>query len=275
MNELIIINDEEFKMVQEVIHQLTGIELKPSKKTLVISRLGPRLKTLGFSTVKDYLSYIAHDVHGNDELNEFVNRLTTNETSFFREKEHFDILSKTLLPQLLQKGRKEIRCWSAACSTGEEPYSIAFTMLNFQKINSHPFKINILASDINSVVVKKAQQGTYPLNIAKKIPTEMLHNYTYRHNNLININDSVKNLISFKKINLYTDRYPIKNKIDIIFCRNVMIYFSDEMKKHVLSQFYKYLADDGHLVIGKSENIFSYNHMFRYINGMVYTKVVT
>jgi chemotaxis protein methyltransferase CheR len=271
------LSDKEFEVFQVLAKKLLGIHLTESKKTLVYTRIGSRLRALKLNTYTDYINYLSRS-NTLDELQQFVNAITTNETYFFREKHHFDLLKDTLLPYYQQKveagDSKDIRIWCAASSSGEEPYTIALTVLDYFRGKAN--KTKILASDVNSYVLNLAHNGQFKIDGVKgDIPAHLKSKYfkdlgEHRYQ----ISDEVKNLVRFKKINLLNDKYPIREKVDIIFCRNVMIYFDDVMREHVLKQFHHYLADDGVLIMGHSENLLKFSHLFKLRERTIYEKVL-
>ncbi|MEW5745912.1 MAG: protein-glutamate O-methyltransferase CheR [Nitrospirota bacterium] len=253
------ISDEEFSLFAELIYTVAGIRLTQNKKGLLVSRLSRRLKQCGCSGFRDYFERVRSD---EGELIQMLNSVSTNTTNFFREKYHFEYLRKTILPDLL--GRKTVRIWSAGCSTGEEPYSVAVTVheaLHESGVESRSRDIRILATDISTRVLETAQAGIYEREqIPDDIPREVVERYFLRgtgeHAGRIRAKDFLREMIRFRRLNLKEGAYPFKHPFDIIFCRNVMIYFDDGMKRHVLSKFHVHLADEGHLFLGHSETMF-------------------
>lgn len=275
-------SNELFQRFAQLIYEVAGIQLSGQKKTLVMTRLQKRLRDLGLSKYEEYFQQIQ------DDENEFVlmlNSITTNTTKFFRENHHFEFLKNTLLPQLLQQKRanREIRIWSAGCSTGEEPYTIAISL--FEKLKtltggydrSDPCRgwdIKILATDISTKVLGTAQAGSYTADALREdLPESLLANYFDRDGpNTFVAKNFVKQLIRFRRLNFKEQAYPFKKSFDLIFCRNVMIYFDEAMKQHVLTRFHQHLASHGHLFLGHSETMFG-SKLFAPVHITVYRKL--
>ncbi|EOC99261.1 CheR family methyltransferase [Caldisalinibacter kiritimatiensis] len=254
------LSERDYRKIKELVYTSIGVNLTESKKSLIKSRLSKRLRQLNFNKFSDYIEFLNQNPN---ELEIMFNLITTNVTNFFREENHFKFLRKKYLPTIKTQttnkaNQMEIRIWSAGCSTGEEPYSISITINEFFKNNKPPCKI--LASDINTEVLKKAHKGIYPRKQVERIPYELLVKYfklgINENEGLFKIKDSVKQLVTFKKINLNTEKeYPIKKPLDIIFCRNVFIYFDSETQNKILNKFYNVLKPQGILFLGHSEKI--------------------
>jgi len=253
MNQGIELTQKTFIRIQKIIYEEIGVDLKISKKTMVKSRLLKRLRSLRFNSFEDYLSFL----EGNDqELVILYNFLTTNVTHFFREKHHFEYMENKILPELLIENKKVIRVWSAGCSSGEEVYSLAIVLKEFFPKN---WTIKILGTDINTEVLNIAKIGVYSKKSVEKIPYTLLKKYFFlgkgKNKDFFKVKNSLKDLVTFGRLNLNDDVYPIKNKIDMIFCRNVFIYFNQSTQKQILRKFYKQLIMNGHLFLGHSESI--------------------
>lgn len=267
------ITDQEFLLFQDLVQKLLGIYLQETKKVLIISRLSKQITNLGLYSFTDYLNYIKENANGQKELITLVNKITTNETYFFREQHHFDFLKNEIFAKLEAKKRHTIRIWSAGCSSGEEPYSIAMTIFDsFNSISN--LDIKILATDVNTEVLKKAELGTYKLdNFQRGIDTFHVNKYfDKKDEETFQIKPHVKQLITFKHLNFLSDRYPIKSELDIIFCRNVMIYFSDDVKKQIINRFCELLKPNGYLIVGHSESLISFTDKFKFLNNTIYVK---
>jgi len=274
------ITDSEFNTLKELVLKTLGIRLSDSKKVLVISRFSSKLRDLGINTFQEYISYLNECAEPAREMEDLINRITTNETSFFREFKHFEYMTDVLLPHIQNEKKnrsdtKEMRIWSSACSSGEEPYSIAMTMSEYNEQNP-PIKFKILATDVNTEVLEEAYHGIYDeKNLGKHVHANKYFKYFDRlSDGKIKVKDSLKSKISFRRLNLMDQRYPIKEQMDLIFCRNVMIYFSEEMKSHVLKMFYNYLKDTGTLFVGHSENLFMYKDIYKFQQNTIYSKVL-
>lgn len=279
------ISDELFQLFAKLIYDFAGIRLSDQKKTLVTSRFQKRLRGLGLACYNDYYKLVKSD---EDERIMMLNSITTNTTKFFRENHHFEYLRETLIPTLLEtrRAKKELRIWSAGCSTGEEPYSIAISVCEALR-DAYPdadpadpfcgWDVKILASDISTNVLATAQRGLYSLEqIPGGLPKELLQRYFLKGNNaysgMATVKEMLKRAISYRRLNFKDAMYPFSRKFDMIFCRNVMIYFDEAMKNHTLRKFHGHLAHDGHLFLGHSETMFG-NNLFSPVHITVYRRV--
>ncbi len=255
------ISDELFFLFSDLIYRTSGIKLNIQKKGLLVSRLSKRLTLLG---IKDFYEYFQKVQSDNEELIQMLNCISTNTTKFFREKYHFEYLKNTVIPELIQsRPERTLRIWSAGCSTGEEPYSIAITVYEALRNNGIPhgsWDIKILATDISTKVLKTAENGIYEVEqLPDFMPLDMTSRYFLKgvgeNKGRIKVKDSLKDIIRFRRLNLKDRTYPFKRKFDVIFCRNVMIYFDEDMKRHVISNFHYYLSSTGYLFLGHSETM--------------------
>jgi len=244
----------DFERVRSMIHRHAGIELNPSKKTMVHSRLSRRLRVLGQSDFAAYLD--ALERHGSEqpEWQAFVNALTTNLTSFFREAHHFPVLAQHLQRRAAQA---PLQIWCCAASTGEEPYSIAMTALDAfapQAMSS----VSILATDIDTAVLERARQGVYPIDAVARLDPGLLRRHVLRGSGasegLVRMRPELSAMISFRQLNLLQPDWPLRRRFDAIFCRNVMIYFDRPTQARVLQRLARHLKPDGLLFAGHSEN---------------------
>ncbi|MCK8824817.1 CheR family methyltransferase [Fuchsiella alkaliacetigena] len=255
------LSEAEFERIRRLVYDSIGVNLTDSKKPLIISRLSKRLRKLNLSTFDEYIDFLEKD---SAELETMFNLITTNVTKFFREDHHFEYLKHSFLPKLEAEAqrsarKKSLRAWSAGCSTGEEPYSLAIVLKDYFA-EQEDWQISILASDINTEVLREAQEGVYIQKKVEDIPYELLTKYfklgTGPNQGLFKVKKSLRSLISFKQINLTSpEPYPIGEELDIIFCRNVFIYFNLQTQKRVLKRFYEHLAPGGLLMLGHSEKI--------------------
>ena len=271
------ITDDEFNTISELSEKLTGIKLTESKKALIIARLSATLRKLDLNSFSEYINFLQTD-GTQEDIKFFINRITTNETSFFREKHHFDFLKSKILHELLEQkissGNLNLRVWSAACSTGEEPYSLAITILEYFK-GKIGYDIKILASDLSTSVLDVASKGEYNIeDLKNSVPHDLIHKYFHKVNHEVyRINDEVKRLISFRQINFLDERYPLKSKVDIVFCRNALIYFDDTIRDMIVTRFYNHLNVPGFLFVGHSENLFRHSQKFKLISNTTYSKI--
>ncbi|MBI5893041.1 MAG: protein-glutamate O-methyltransferase CheR [Deltaproteobacteria bacterium] len=260
------ISDEVFSLFSELIYGKSGIRLGIQKKILLTSRLARRIAMLGIKGFYDYYQVVKTN---EDELVEMLNCISTNTTKFFREAHHFEYLKNKVMPELLKTNAsdKSIRIWSAGCSTGEEPYSIAITVHEAMKtiLPSHiagegKWNIKILATDISTKAMDGAKTGIYeyqqlPDNMQTYIMSRYFMKGAKANDGKIMIKGFIKDMIRFRRLNFKESAYPFSKKFDVIFCRNVMIYFDENMRTHVINKFYEHLSDNGHLFLGHSETI--------------------
>ncbi|NBI06592.1 CheR family methyltransferase [Senegalia massiliensis] len=241
-------NYEKFK---NEIYNLINIDLSSYKEKQMKRRILSLISRNKFSGFEDYIKGLKED---KNLLNEFLNYLTINVSEFYRNKEQWNILENQIIPDLL-KQKKKIKVWSSACSTGEEPYSIVMLLSKFINIDD----ISILATDIDNSAINKAKIGIYSEKSLKELPNEFKTKYFEKIQNTYKIKDEIKNKVKFQNINLLKDEYP-KN-CDLIFCRNVMIYFTEEAKSVMYNKFYNALSDNGILFVGSTEQII-YSHKY-------------
>lgn len=262
--------DENFQFIVELINKQAGIVLSSNKKSMVYSRLARRLRKLGLNNFDQYCDFLASSNAGT-EIENFMNSITTNLTSFFRESHHFDHL-KTHLDQIKNKPR--LRIWSTACSTGQEPYSIAAVLAQALRNKPHN-NAKILATDIDTKVLETAKNGIYDREQLDKIPVEYQHILSPNlspNDDTFAICSKVKDLIAFNHLNLL-DNWPISGKFDIIFCRNVVIYFDKETQDRLFNKLADHLEDNGILYIGHSEHLHEIGERFRLVGKTTYQRI--
>lgn len=278
---IVPINDPEFNYLRDIIYEKTGIALAPHKKIMMQSRLNVRLRVNQIPSFEEYVRKLKTDKNFfNTEILEIINRITTNKTDFFRENHHFEYLKNVFLPALEEKKKnqytKTLRIWSSACSTGEEPYSIAITLSEY--FATRPgWNIRIYASDIDTNVLSIAEKGIYSQEKVSTIPKDLLYKYFIQQENSkkeieYQVKLTLKNMIKFMKINLLDPIYPFSEKMDVIFCRNVIIYFDKPTQKKMFAVMEKYLEEEGLLVIGHSETLFGISDSFKFIGHTIYQK---
>jgi len=269
--------DKDFLILSKLVNQHTGISLSAGKKELVYSRLTRRLRKLNLRTFKSYCQLLLSNSNG-EELKHFINAITTNLTSFFREQHHFDFFRKTMLPSLAsrQSSNPRIRFWSAGCSTGEEPYSLAMCIKESftDKFNSD---IKILATDLDSSVLEHATRGIYSTEKLKTILPQYHNKWFHKSNSLnagfVQIKSELQKLIVFRQLNLMHD-WPMKGPFDGIFCRNVIIYFDKPTQKILIDRFANILSDGGYLFLGHSETLFKVTGRFNPVGQTIYQKII-
>ncbi|WP_306534793.1 CheR family methyltransferase [Geobacter sp.] len=261
--------DGDFARVRELIYRTAGIALSPVKRDLVYGRLARRLRVRGLSSFADYLRIL--ESGDRQEQVEFVNALTTNLTSFFREPHHFPILADHLKGL---GGRRPLSIWCCAASTGEEPYSIAMTVV--EQFNTFTPPVRILATDIDTSVLDRARQGVYRLDRTDRLPREQLRRFFLRGdgNNagLARVRPELRKLITFRQLNLLDPEWPMRERFDAIFCRNVMIYFDGATRQAVLQRLHGVLAAGGLLYAGHAESFVQARQWFRLRGKTIYAK---
>lgn len=258
---------QDFERIKKLIYQHAGISLSPSKQNMVYSRLARRVRANGLNSFKDYLGFL--EKGNSEEWEAFTNALTTNLTAFFREQHHFPIFEKHLEQR---KNRKKIQLWCSASSTGEEPYSMAMAVTNAFKSMTPP--VHILATDLDTNVLAKAQLGIYSVDRLEKIPKEKLRQFFLKgkghHAGSARVRPELRNMITFRQLNLLDEVWPIRGPFDAIFCRNVMIYFDKPTQYKILKKFVPLLAPDGLLFAGHSESFQHASDLFELREKTVY-----
>ena len=260
----------DFERVRQLIYKHAGISLAPIKQDMVYSRLARRLRALKMDSFNEYLSYLEEGTHEN-EWETFVNSLTTNLTSFFRESHHFDILTK----QLIGLAHRPVRIWCSAASTGEEPYTLAITACEAFESLTPP--VQILASDIDTNVLKTAERGVYPVERVERLHPERLRRFFLRGTGsqagYVRIRPELQKLVSFTRVNLLDAHWPnVKGPFDVMFCRNVMIYFDKPTQYQILRKFVPLLNAEGKLYAGHSESFLHAADLFRSLGRTVYER---
>jgi chemotaxis protein methyltransferase CheR len=270
------LRDIDFEKISRLVYEKCGINLHEGKKELVTARLGKRLREGNFQSFAEYYCHVTTE-EGTEELVRMIDSISTNLTFFFREESHFALLSN-IVPTMAETAAREnkrpkLRLWSAGCSTGEEPYSLAITVL--ESLRSPFVDVKILATDISTVVLKTATHGMYSEDKTKNVPLPLLKKYfqrgTGKMNGYVRVNPLIRDMVSFKRFNLM-DVPPASALFDIIFCRNVMIYFDKATQQTLVNNFYSRLVKGGYFFIGHSESLTSLNHNFKYIEPSVYRK---
>jgi chemotaxis protein methyltransferase CheR len=273
------LSEREFQIFRTLVATHTGIALGPHKRALLQARLGRRLRTLGLTTFADYHRLlIEHDPEG-EELVRFINAVTTNKTHFYREAHHFAYLAERWAPAVVGRasrgGQRAVRIWSAGCSTGEEPYTIAMTVADALP-NAGGWSVRILASDIDTDVLKRAAAGVYSIDAASAIPPAALKRHFLRgagtSTDLMRVRPALRSLVTFRRINLLEAPWPVGASFDVIFCRNVLIYFDRPTQQRVLERLGGCLKDDGVLVLGHSEGILGMVNGLRHVGHTIYHK---
>lgn len=280
---LCTMNDQEFEKFSAFIYDEAGIKMPLAKKTLLEARLQKRLKALGMPSFKAYADFVFSTGAGREqEIVHLIDVVTTNKTDFFREPHHFEFLVKEAIPSM-RKSRSSgetslnpFRIWSAGCSTGEEPYTMSMVLAEYMAANPG-FRFAITASDICTQVLRAASNGVYVEDRTDTIPLPLKKKYLLRSKDrakgVVRIIPELRSQISFKRINFMDDQLPIQEKQDVIFCRNVIIYFDKETQARLMMKFHRQLHPGGYLFIGHSETLNGLDVPFSQVGNTVYKKV--
>jgi len=251
-----------FSKFQKLIYQEAGIWLATHKHALLTGRLARRLRLLGLKNMQDYFQLVTQP----DQQHEravMIDCITTNETHFFREPRHFDYLERQVFPKWQKEGAAgerlmRLRIWSAGCSTGEEPYSLAMLLLKHFP-EGKGWEVEVLGTDISTRVLEKARAAVYPIEKSKEIPAEHLRAYMLKgkgeHKGVMKVSPELHRVVRFARVNLHADSYPVLGSFDLIFCRNVLIYFDQESKVKVIGGILRHLSPTGLLFVGHSEHL--------------------
>ena len=273
-------SDDEFSLFSNLIYSQLGIKMPPSKKLMLTSRLNKRLKALGYRSYKDYYDFIMTESGTSCEFNRMIEAVTTNKTDFFRESAHFDLLMRTILPELKEgdsyKKKGILKAWSAGCSTGEEAYTLAMVMSEFFSGRNREF--SIFATDISIKVLKTGMNAIYKEETIGPVSPEMRKKYLLRgtgdNTGMFRIVPELRSRITFKQLNLMDDVFKVDRDFDIIFCRNVIIYFDKPTQVKLFEKFYNHLNPGGYLFIGSSETLYGVSDRFKPAGPTVYRKPV-
>ena len=270
------LSDKEFRLFQDLVKASTGITLSEHKRNLVSSRLSKRLRVLGLPSFQAYHDYLIAEPA---EMENFVNAITTNKTDFYREKHHFDFLERDIVPawktRAARIGERRLRIWSAGCSSGEEPYTIAITLREAMD-SCQGWDVRILASDIDTAILERATQAIYQEERVADIPRPLMERHFLKgkgaHTGSVQVVREARDLVTFRQINLLEDQWPIRTVFDVIFCRNVIIYFDKPTQRRLMEHFATHLKDDGYLFIGHSETLHGLSDQFTVLGNTVYQK---
>ncbi|MCB2185965.1 MAG: protein-glutamate O-methyltransferase [Deltaproteobacteria bacterium] len=269
------ISDAQYEKLAGLVYRQSGIHLGSGKKELLKARLAKRLRVLGCPGVSEYMRLLQADQDGH-ELVSFLDCITTNKTDFFREPQHFDFLTQEVLPQAakLTPASEPLRLWSAACSSGEEPYTLAITLLAERRW--WPGRgVHILASDLSTKVLNQAKQGVYAADRVATIPRPILSAYFQKGKNrwagFVRLRPEVRELVEFQRKNLM-EPFQFPRPFQVIFCRNVMIYFDKPTQEKLVDKFFQCLCPGGYLFVGHSESLTGINHRLEFIKPAVYRR---
>ena len=272
--------DDKFRTIRDLIYEKSGMYFGDGKKYLMESRLARRLVARGLKTYDEYYYFLKYDPKRAEEINRLFDEVTINETSFFRNPPQLEAFGKKILPGIVadkeKSGARNLRIWSAGCSSGEEPYTLGIYILEALKFSLPKWKVEIHASDLSKEILQKAKNGVYGDNALRNTAPSYQSRYFVQVNGMYAIRDEVKKLVRFQQINL-TDKVKMRSMrgMDVIFCRNVLIYFDMESKKQVIAHFYDNLNPGGYLFIGHSESLHGVSKAFKLVHfpkAMVYQK---
>jgi chemotaxis protein methyltransferase CheR len=274
VNGILTMDNESFERLSTFVTRDYGIKLPLAKKSMLESRLNKKVKELGLTSYKEFLDFIFSEQGKQRELFHVIDLITTNKTDFFREAAHFQFLSKEFLTQYRTEfGRNKIKIWSAGCSTGEEPYTILMTMEEYKNRNLD-FSYSLLASDISMRVIQTAYQGIYEIEKIDPVPIDLKRGYFLKSKanpSLVRVKPQFRKKIQFKRVNFMDSNYGIlKADLDIIFCRNVLIYFDKPTQERVITKFLNLLKPGGLLFLGHSESIIGMTLPLKQIRPTVY-----
>ena len=265
--------DQDFNRVKAIVYNYAGIDLNESKKNLVYNRLSKRIRFLSMQTFSEYLDFV--EAQGEAEFVHLINAITTNLTFFFRENHHFEYLINTVIPGLVSQNaaKKKIRVWSAGCSTGEEPYSIAIAL---KEAVPTGWDAKVIATDLDSNVVNTGQRGVYKNDRLKGVSEERKKRWFLKgsgsQEGYVKVKPELQDIIEFGQLNLM-DEWPLKDAIDVIFCRNVVIYFDKPTQSKLFNRYADRLPNNGHLFIGHSESLYKVCDRFELLGQTIYKKL--
>ena len=273
------LTDAQFKKIAAFMEENVGIKMPESKKLMIQARLSSRLKALKFKNFNQYIDHVFSDHKaGQEEMILMIDALTTNLTHFFRENTHFEYMTRSVLPELKSKGLQSLEIWSAGCSSGEEPYTLSMVMNEALRTNPRMFgDFRILATDISTKVLSKAMNAVYPMSSVDKLPYELKKRYFLRscdrEKALVRVKEEVRNRVFFQRLNFMDDNYASCGMKNIIFCRNVLIYFDKPTQEAVVRKLVNQLVPGGYLFLGHSETIFGMNLPLQNMAPTVFRKI--
>lgn len=270
------LSKDDFKVFSDYIYTEFGIKMPDIKRVMLQGRLLKRIRELKMNSYSEYKKYFFSEEGQKNELYNFLSVVTTNKTDFFREPVHFDFLSKEILPQYMSEGKRKIKIWSAACSSGEEPYTISIVLNEFVERNPG-FTFTILGTDISSNVLNRAMNGVYAEKTVDVVPMHLKRKYFLRskdrHTPTVRVTPQLQKNISLKYLNLMDSVYDITEKYDVIFCRNVLIYFDHETQERVINKLCRHLIPGGYLFIGHSESVANMSVPLQSVKPTIFKKI--
>ena len=275
-----VMTADDFKRLSTFIYKEYGIKMPEIKKTMLQSRLHKRLRELNMLSYKDYVEYLFSKEGQQSEVIHMIDMVSTNKTDFFREPVHFDYLHSDVLPELLmgEKPNRLIKLWSAGCSSGEEPYTIAISLSEFAELNPGLlFDFNIFATDISTRMLRTAAEAIYKEQRVEMLPINLKKRYLLRSkdrsNPTVRIIPDLRRRISFNRLNFMDNHYNVPENFDIIFCRNVLIYFDRETQEKVINKLCSKLRPNGFFFLGHSESITNFDVPLRQLKPTIFRKI--
>ena len=267
-------NAEAYDKLRKIVYDHGGIKLSDGKKSMVGSRIARRLRTLQLEDELAYVDYLESAM--DEELVHLLDAVSTNVTAFYREAHHFETV-RWAMNQWLAAGQSRFRFWSAACSTGEEPYTLAITLLEAIRESGRKVDVKILATDINTKVLEEAEAGRYPAKRLETVPESQRQRYMHRQTHPkephYQVRRELRDMIVFRRMNLAKPPFPMRGPMDIIFCRNAMIYFDDAIRRPLLEEYHRLLRPDGYLMVGHAESLTKTGDLFARDGSSVYRPV--
>ncbi|MDR1054048.1 MAG: protein-glutamate O-methyltransferase CheR [Planctomycetaceae bacterium] len=275
VSDLMHISDVEFHSIRDIVYERFGIALTEQKRGLVVGRLQKILRQHGFKTFKEYYEHLVAD-KTNVAITELANQITTNHTFFFRESEHFEFFKSDILPWMVKehkaKKNNDLRIWCAAASSGEEPYTLIITLLEYFGMDYRNWDCGLLATDISEKALVAAKRGVYDQARLQGVSPSIVNKYFRKTAEGFEVVDKVKKEVTIRKFNLMSERLPFKRQFDCIWCRNVMIYFDTPTKHALVNRMYEQTVNGGYLLIGHSETLSRDQTKWKYIKPAVYRK---
>ncbi|RWX76523.1 chemotaxis protein CheR [Neorhizobium lilium] len=267
-----------FELLSKFIYDYSGIKMPANKMTMLEGRLRRRLRATGMTSFDGYCDYLFKHSGLESETVYLIDAVTTNKTDFFREPKHFEYMVKTALPSIIKSfGDRRIRTWSSACSTGAEPYTLAMVLNDFITTSAPERDYFILATDLSTDVLQKAQRGIYSGELLQPVPADLMRKYVMRSSDArrqeMRISPRLRSKVGFARLNLMDDTYPIGEQMHIIFCRNVLIYFDKPTQSHVLTRLCNCLLPGGYLFIGHSETVTGFDLPIRQVANTVFQRI--
>jgi chemotaxis protein methyltransferase CheR len=268
------LSDSEFAKLSKFIYSEYGIKMPPEKRIMLQSRLQKRLRALKIYSFKEYIEYV-FSKDGSNEVIHMMDVVSTNKTDFYREPAHFEFLRDTILPKIYSE-KKSIKLWSAGCSSGPEVYTLAIELSEFGLKNAG-FDYSILGTDISTLMLKKAYAAIYPEEMVQMIPLELKRKYLLKSKDktkkLIRVSQELRKKAKFQRVNFMDDSYQVNDQFDIIFCRNVLIYFDRDTQEKVINKLCRHLRQDGFFFLGHSESITNIDVPLKQLKPTVYSRL--